>query len=339
MKVYERVRHPYTGRMIPKFLTGVITPLFTPCKPDNSLDHKGIAAMVRWLKGTGAVTTLFPRSGVGGMYTFSYSDVKEIIDVVVSEAAGDVFVMPGTAGIYDRRGEKPDPERYTSETIELSLYAQERGADAAVIVMPSALRREEGVPLEETIFRYFERVHGETELPIVIYNPPGLEEEYRMTPGLLGRLLKLERIWGLKYSTTDMGIFTGLAMASEGTDFGLIAGAEHAYLYVMICGGLGVIGQGCGINPQILRAVYDRFMEGDIEGARQAQLDVLRALQASRSMPSALAGMYYFRSKGVEVPLNARNVRMYEGGPGGEVDEGRVREMVEAIDSLVSKYV
>ncbi len=338
MKDYERVKHPYTGRMIPKLFTGVVTPLFTPCNPDMSLSQKGIAAIVRWLKGTGAVTTIFARSGVGGMYTFSYDDVKEMIDIVTSEAAGDIFVMPGTSGMYDRTGAKPDPERYTSETIELSLYAQEKGADAVVIVMPMALSKEEGLPIEETIFRYFERVHNEIGLPMAIYNPPGLEVEYRITPELLSRLLGLERIWGLKYSTTDMGVFTGLAVASEGTDFGIIAGAEHAYLYVMVCGGLGVIGQGCGINPQILRAVFDRFMEGDIGGARQAQFDVLRALNACSGIPSALAGIYYFRSKGLDVPLNARNVQGYDEGSERRISEGRVREMVEAIDSLVSKY-
>ena len=43
--------------MVPEFLTGVIAPMFTPCKADGSLDPKGASEFARFLLDRGAVTS------------------------------------------------------------------------------------------------------------------------------------------------------------------------------------------------------------------------------------------------------------------------------------------
>ena len=156
----ETIKHAVTDREIPAFLTGVITPMYTPCDREGRLDERGLRSMVDWLKGRKAITTLFPRSGVGKMYTFTFEEVKLITDIVLSQANGEIYVMPGTAGEYDHNPQhKPDPDRYTQHSIELSLYAQQKGATAVVLVVPSALRKEEDKPVADTIFEYYEKVN------------------------------------------------------------------------------------------------------------------------------------------------------------------------------------
>ena len=61
------VTQPFSGQQIPAFLHGVITPMFTPCDADGSLDEAGIRSYTDYLIGMGSITTLFPRCGLGKM--------------------------------------------------------------------------------------------------------------------------------------------------------------------------------------------------------------------------------------------------------------------------------
>ncbi len=285
-------------KMVPEFLTGVIAPMFTPCKEDGSLDTRGAGEFARFLLDRDAITTIFPRSGLGKMYTFKKNEVKQIIDATMDAVGGKVGIVPGTAGVWDRNfDEKPDAERYTEETIELSQYAQDKGADGVVIVIPEALPEEPKATLNDRMCEYYQRVADTVDLPIVIYHPGAIVEPYRMTPGLFKNLVRIDGIAGMKYSIMDMDKFAAVARFAP-DDFALIAGAESVFLPALALGGVGVIGQGCCVCPEILRAVYDHYNRGEIELARKAQFAVNDLLVASSGMDIAVFGKMYAMKKG-----------------------------------------
>ena len=287
--------------MVPEFLTGVIAPMFTPCNEDGSLDPKGGSEFARFLLDLGVVTTIFPRSGLGKMYTFKKDEVKQIIDVAIDTLAGQIGVIPGTAGTWDKNPrEKPDPDRYTEETIELSLYAKEKGANGVVVVIPEALPEEPRATLHDRMCEYYQKVARAVHLPIVIYHPGGISGPYRMTPELFKNLIRIDGIVGMKYSITDMDKFAGVARFAP-EDFALIAGAESVFLPALALGAVGVIGQGCCVCPQILRAVYNHYGQGEIELARKAQFAVNDLLKASAGMDVAVFGKMYATRKGYGV--------------------------------------
>ena len=284
--------------MVPEFLKGVIAPMFTPCNADGSLDTKGARGFAQFLLDRDAITTVFPRSGLGKMYTFKRDEVKEIIDAVMDAVGGKIGVIPGTAGIWDRDfNKKPDPERYTEETIELSKCAQDKGADGVVIVIPEALPEEPKATLHDRMCEYYQKVAGAVDLPIVIYHPGAIIEPYRMTPELFKNLVEINGIAGMKYSITDMDKFAAVARLAP-DDFALIAGAESVFLPALALGAVGVIGQGCCTCPEILRAVYDHYNRGDIELAREAQFAVNDLLVASSGMDVAVFGKMDAMKKG-----------------------------------------
>ena len=338
------IKQPYSGQDIPAFLHGVIVPMFTPCNADYSLDETGIRSYTDYLIDLDAITTLFPRCGLGRMYAFSYEETKQYIDIILDQTAGRKPVMPGTTGMWDKNPDKkPDPAVFTRQSIELSQYAQERGATAAVLVMPEALRKEDGVDLEDTIFNYYKTVAAEIDLPIFVYRPPGLNMDYEITPRLLSRLLTIPQMIGMKYSTDSVCTFTNLAMAiPEGNNFALIAGDELAYFFVMPLGVSGVIGQGCDTNPEVLRAIYDRMMVNDISGATEAAKDAMRAAWACDGDPNvkspegynvdaALSGLMYAARKGAKV-------QPYTKGPSRPISEERMDVFEREMDALRAKY-
>lgn len=333
MKSYRTITHPVTGKKIPEFLSGVITPMYTPCLADMSLDEKGFRSMVDFFKKTKAVRSLFPRCGLGKMYSYTPEDVKKVIDVVSSQNDGELYFLPGTAGYYaNNPSQKPEPETYIEQSLELSSYAQERGADAVVLVVPSALTVQPGQSAADVIFDYYARMNGALDIPIVVYHPGGLEQSFRFTPEIIERVSKLDKVVGMKFSNTDMNDYTEFAIAVGDADFSIFAGSECVYLYVLMLGGLGVIGQGADNVPEILNAIYERFLAGDYQGALLAQLDVNRTVYCSSDVSMSVAGLHYLKHRGVDLSTYAREEN-------NVVDSLIFKRIALEIDAILVKYV
>jgi 4-hydroxy-tetrahydrodipicolinate synthase len=335
------VVQPYTGKQIPAFLHGVITPMFTPTDAQGEIDEPGVRAWTDYLINTGAVTTLFPRCGLGRMYDFSYDDVKQLTDIVIDHAGDRIPVMPGTMGEWHNNvAQRPEAAVFTRQSIELSQNAQKKGAVAIVLVLPTAIAADPGEVLEDVIFDYFKAVANEIDMPIVIYQPPGLDPNYQMTPSLLTRLLTLPNIAGMKFSSGEIVRLGRLAMVAEGSNFAFIAGDELAFLYAMTIGASGVIGQGCGLNPETLRAVYDRMMVRDIEGARDAQFDSVRAIDVAEGLDIPIAGLSYAQRKGVKVqPFTKMTEKpLYGDTAGSPIPEETMDRVERGLDELRARY-
>ena len=326
--------------MIPEFLRGVIVPLFTPCNADGSIDPVGVKEFVRYINDRGSISSIFARSGMGRMYTFSVADTKLMTDLVV-EAAGDTPVLPGTSGEWDRdRDNKPDPERYTAQTIELSRYAAQKGAAAVVIVMPEALKKQPGKPVGETIIEYFQKVAPNVEVPIVIYNPPGISAEYEIRPEILVELQKMPNIAGMKYSTADLDKLKGISDVKS-DEFAFIAGNETAFLDALKLDAVGVIGQGCDINPEILKAVHDYYVQGNHEEAAKAQDAANKCLEACEGIDSVLFLLRHAAEQGYNVqPYTRRGQTGYEGREeqAATISDADYERLKTAIDKLAGPY-
>ncbi len=255
------------------FLTGVITPFWTPVEADGSLDMPGVRAMVDYLADTGAVRSIFGRSGMGKWHTFTVEETKRFTDAFVPACRRrGLGALIGAMGecIGKEKGVRPDPVRYTEQSIELVEYARQAGADAAVLVIPDMLSAQGASPAE-VVWQYYRTVHDATRLPLVLYQPGGTDPAYRLSPELMRRLITLPRIAGLKLSTSREEVFAPIAEVVRSTGFALIAGDESFYLRALELGGCGVIGGGCMSWPEVLWAVGYYYRRGDMARARQTQ--------------------------------------------------------------------
>lgn len=296
------ITHPYSGKSIPEFATGVITPVFTPALEGGRLDPKGFGNYVRYLVDQPDITTLFIRCGSGRMYTYTVEETKTVIDIATDIAAGRKYTTFGTFGEFSGNpDERPDPQRFVDQTLELSKYAEEKGATGIILLVPWALVPEKDQSVEDLQFEYYKKVSDSVSVPILIYNTPGMPKEYNLTPSLVQRIAELPNMAGAKISTADLAWFSDLEIASQDTKFCLIAGHEGVYFPCLAIGCLGVIGQGCNLYPNILRKVYDDFMAGDLASARRAQWDVNLALKNFAGYGNSTSGLAYLKSKGLEI--------------------------------------
>jgi len=258
--------------MIPDYVYGCIAPVFTAFDEDGRLDDDGQRSILDYLLTTRAVSAYFVRSGLGQMYTFSYDDVKQMARTACGHMAGKAPVLVGCTGIWDRNlDKKPDPATFVRQAVELSQYAQEQGAAAVVHTIPEAIEPEGEETTADVILRYFETINASVRIPIFIYQPPGTDPRYCVTEALAPRLADIPNVKGMKLSSNSAELIFDITHALRGKDFGYIVGCETAFLAGLVTGARACIGQGATVNPQILKAVQDRYLSADLEGAIEAQ--------------------------------------------------------------------
>ncbi len=315
-------------------LCGITAPFFTPCDANGRLDLQGAASLTDWLASRRCVRSVFVRSGMGRMFSFTTDETRQLARAVLAANKGRMGVLVGAAGEWldKETGGYPDPGDYTEQAIALTQFAAEVGADAAVHVMPSALGPQRASGIEDVIYGYLRAVHDSADVPIVIYQPGGLPDQYRLTPRLLSRLLALPRIAGAKVSTTDDAVFAPLADVVRDTRFALICGHEGYYLKGLRQGAVGVIGQGCMGYPEVLDGVQRGYLSGNLELAERAEADVWRALKVTDGLASAVALKQVFARKGVQVAP-------FDRGGGAPYDAATIDRVERELDALISPYV
>jgi 4-hydroxy-tetrahydrodipicolinate synthase len=324
------------------FLSGVITPFFTPFQPDRSIDYGAVKGMVDHLVRTKSVRTVFARSGLGQIFTFTFDETKRFADAIRDAVGDGMGAMIGCPGEWLNRtaGQRPDPDRYVAQGIELTLYAQKIGIDAAVHPLPVAIQAKDGEPVSDVVYRYYKAIHDATAIPIVIYQQPGTPGDYCLTPDLLKKMIaNLPRVIGTKVSSADDDVMLPLLAAAKGTPFRMICGHEGYFFNGLQHGAVGVIGQGAMGFPEALHAVETRFYAGDMAGAKEAMDAVWKALKITDGMSCTVAYKQYLNRKGVKCyPYERGASEPYNVGTSDPYPDDVMDRVEREIDAVRAKY-
>ena len=129
---------------------------------------------------------------------------------------------------------------------------------------PAHLDAKDGVALQAYDIQiiYRPRSARAVDIPLLIYNAPGLPKPYRTTPSMVRRLCKLGGFLGMKLSSDQHEDgSTALEMATKGSSFAMIRGGcgNHLLPRSSRRSAWRVIGQGAGINPEILHGHVQEF--------------------------------------------------------------------------------
>ena len=272
---------------VPDYVVGCISPVFTAFRDDGAFDETGQRHLLDFMFERGGISAYFVRSGLGQMYTFELDDVKQMARTACGHLAGKAPVLVGCSGIWDRNYDcRPDAETFIAQAVELSRFAEDAGAAAVVHTNPEALLPEAGESVDAMRVRFFSTVCDAVSIPVFIYQTPGTLPEYVASPEALARLADIDNLCGMKASTNDACYVFNALQAVKDKDFGFIVGAETAYYAGLYAGARAVIGQGCTMNPQTIRAILERFDAGDHTGAVEAQAATNRLVDACPNAPA-----------------------------------------------------
>ena len=251
-------------------LEGVIAAMVTPFQKNGDLNIDAMKTLVEWLISKG-VQGIFPISSVGETAKLTMEEKKRLIRVTVDSANGRALVMPGT-GFPDQR-----------RTEELTKYAKEVGADAALIVQPYYQR-----PSAEILYDYFKAINDAVnDFPLLLYNIP-FWCGYELSPEMISTLSRLRNIVGVKDSGMNMINFN-LTLHLVRKKIAVLQGADMLFLPSLVLGCPGGILAGANIVPELELEIYNSFIKGNLEDAKamhDALLPLWLALEDYGSFPS-----------------------------------------------------
>ncbi|MDQ6433610.1 4-hydroxy-tetrahydrodipicolinate synthase [Mesorhizobium sp. LHD-90] len=245
-------------------LGGAMTALVTPFR-DGSVDRPALRALVEWQVEEG-IAALVPCGTTGEAPTLSFDERVAVMRVCVDAVAGRIPVLAGT-GTNDTRS-----------TIALTSAARAFGADAALIVTPYYSR-----PTQEGIFRHFQAVARQVDLPIVVYNVPS-RTGVDLTPATLERLASIPAIVGIKDATGDLT--RPMAVSHQlGERFVQLSGHDATAFGFNTMGGRGTISVVSNVAPRLCVDMHDACARGDVHAARAIHKK-LRPLVAALELES-----------------------------------------------------
>ncbi len=199
-------------------LDGISFMTLTPFDKDGNIDYEGYRRNVRFLvdRVKGKKCTITPCGSNGEFPSLTEEEQKNIIKICVEEVNGAVPVIAGTG----RAG--------TKQTIEISKYAQEVGADGVQVILPYYF-----VPTEEGMYQHYKHLAEAIDIGIVIYNNPAFSASW-IKPKLMKRMVNDfgDHIVAVKENTPHLMLFNAMAKALKGTDIKLLSGfGEQWFAY------------------------------------------------------------------------------------------------------------
>ncbi|WP_029090128.1 dihydrodipicolinate synthase family protein [Brevibacterium album] len=240
-------------------LNGILAAIATAFDENEQFAEAAMRVHVRRQLDAG-VHGIFALGTNGEFYAQSAAERAEAARVVVDEVAGAVPVVIGAGAITTR------------ETVAIAQDAAAAGADALSIITPYF-----AAASQAEIENHFRAVAGAVDVPVVVYNIPA-RTGVNVAPATLERLAEVENIVAVKDSS---GNFDTILQYRERTDretFSVISGNDSLILWTLLAGGAGGISGIANIYPETMASIYDRFVAGDIDGARAAQ-DSIRPIR------------------------------------------------------------
>ena len=238
---------------------GVFTALVTPFR-DDKIDEPALRQLVE-NQITAGIAGLVPCGSTGESATLSVQEHHQVIDIVISAAAGRVPVMAGTGS------------NNTREAIGFTRYAKEAGATAALLLSPYYNK-----PTQQGLVEHFQAIANETQFPLMIYNIPGRTAS-NITPETLARLAENEFIVGVKEACGNLEqIAQVIALCPD--DFDVLAGDDTLLLPILAIGGKGGIAVTSNVVPTAMLELHQSFRSGDAARARELHYQLLPLFNA-----------------------------------------------------------
>lgn len=247
------------------FIEGIVPPMLTPFDRNGRIDEDELRKFTDFLIERG-VHGLFPCGTIGEFSNLSTEEIREVERIVVDETEGRVPVLAG-AGASG-----------TEVTLERITNAEEVGADGIICVTPFYLNCD-----QEGIIEHFDKVSNRTDLPVLIYHIPQCTGQDLDVETVSVLEKKHENIVGIKDSSGDLNN-VGEIIRETTDDFLYLQGWPRLFLPSLVLGADGCVPGNANIKPKFVLDLYEAFKNGNMEEAKNIQLNQVDVLSNACSI-------------------------------------------------------
>lgn len=293
----------------------IITPALTIFKDDNSIDYDGNRKLIKHLVENG-VDGIVPLGSTGEFTTLTFEQKKEFISFYLSEVNGAVKVLPGT-GCIDYK-----------ETIELSNFALEKGAEGVLIIGQYYYGM-----TQEDIFHYYdylaERINGN----IYLYNFPARTSTDFEAETVLRLLKKHKNIVGMKESVSEFAHTREILalIQKDFPDFKMFSGFDDQFLDNIDFGGSGSIGAISNLLPQLWRSWVEARNSNNNEKIAAIKKKI-NSLMRLYQIECNCSGLFKHILKARGLDINTKTLFPFE-----DVKKESIEEGLALIEKVMSK--
>ena len=245
---------------------GTYVAMVTPFDKDGNIDEEGFRSNINYLIEKG-VSGLVGAGTTGESATLSHPEHREIIEILVDEVNGRVETIAGSGS------------NSTIEALELTKFAQDAGADAALVITPYYNK-----PQQHALVEHYRTLSDGSDIPIIAYNVPS-RTGINMDVETIVEIAKIDNIDAVKEASGSVDkvsdIYRGLSLEGLEDDFNILSGEDSLTLPIMACGGTGVISASANIDAKRMVLMVDSILNDDYDRAfelHNAMLPVIRAL-------------------------------------------------------------
>ena len=239
------------------FISGVCTALVTPFL-DGKVNYPMAEQLLRRQIDAGVKAVVLAGT-TGESATLTDEEKVELIARCKDFAGDSCAIIAGTGS------------NSTSHTVDLSLAAQEAGADALLVVSPYYNKA-----TPEGLYRHYLSVAHSVSIPIILYNVPS-RTGVDIPVSVYARLCHIPNIIGVKEACTDITKVAKILRSCP--EFSVWSGNDDQIVPTMALGGCGVVSVLSNICPKETVRMVNAALDGEFETAAAIQQQLIPLIE------------------------------------------------------------
>ena len=254
------------------FIKGIIPPIITPIKEDETVDEKALREHIDFMI-EGGINGILAFGSNSEFYMIEEDEMPEILKIIIDQVKTRIPVYMGIGAIR------------TGKCIRLAKTGVRLGAQGVSILQPMFIK-----PTDDELYDHFAAVAAAVpDFPVLLYNNPG-RTGYPIPQNVVERLAHtLPNIAGMKDSSGDMTETMEYIRRNRDVNFKVLMGKDTLIYPALEIGAAGAVCTTANFAPELVCSIYKKFIDGDKKGALETQfkLNPIRLMMDKSSFPVA----------------------------------------------------
>ena len=232
-------------------LKGTTVAMITPFTKEDGVDEAGMRENINYLIDRG-VDGLLAAGTTGESATITHDEQRKMIDILIDEVNGKVNTIAGAGS------------NSSKEALGLVQYAENAGADAALVITPYYNK-----PQQHGLYEHYKMLEESTNIPIIVYNVPSRTGTDIDVETII-KVAKLDKIVAIKEANPNLDKVSAIIKGIQDQDienFIVLSGNDDLTLPMISQGAMGVISVVANVDPLRMSQMVNAALKGDFEKA------------------------------------------------------------------------
>ncbi len=240
-------------------LDGTHVAMVTPLDDDKNINEEEYRNLIDFLI-EGGVEGILAAGTTGESATMTHEEHQKVIDIMVDQVDGRALTIAGAGS------------NATREAMNLVKYAEDAGADTALVITPYYNK-----PQQSGLYEHFKLLNDSNDIPIIAYNVPS-RTGIDLSVNSIIDIAKLDNIVAIKEANPDLNklatVFSELEKQGLSDNFTVLSGNDSLTLPMIAQGSRGLISVVANVCPKETSDMVRSALNGDYEKARTYSNDL-----------------------------------------------------------------